>query len=977
MITPSGPAAGVPCSDANYSVSLQCQPCLPCPECPPTAIRENEPCPNYPDNFNSGCASDGSVHVTPIQCNEDICGTLWTVAAQSAYDRDVYQITTTAYDSITWNVVSNVMTEVQILEPLGCSGVITHAQLYTAKCVPLFVGKCLPPGTYWLTVSTLQQINVPCEPYTASVRCIPCQPACAICPPTAIHENEPCPGYNLNFNDGCNHSPVHVSHIACGDTICGTSNFYDLPDPDFFEFTITQRDTVRWCVTAMFDVAAAIYTPDPVCANMISHASGNAPPCTPLCVAACLPPGTYWAVVRPTVSMGSPVCQPYVASLHCAPCPSGNVCNYASFDFDPTNDSCRYNNIQLSCGDTVCGNIITPNDRDWYVLDIPNGTPCSQVTINVFGNDTPGMFPYGQGLDPGVGLYSGDCITQFGVDNNGGVGNDAQLVSACLRPGMYHIQVGGFGGTHGPYILALTCTPCPCPPPCPYPDRESEPLNNTCHSGNPQLSCPDTVCGDIHQSNGVADVDWYNLTIPSPGCTRVTINVFGNDTPGQYPYLQGLNPAVALFDASCGIQLAFDDSSGVGNDARLVSACLNPGVYNIRVTGVGTEGPYVLATSCAPCICPNICPFPNLDFDPANDVCAQANVTLACGDTLCGDILPPNAAGLSDVDWYIVQIPGHDCGIIQVDVYGNDTPGWYPFGGGLNPKVWLYAADCTTLLAFDDSSGVGNDASLTTSCLPAGSYRIKVEGVSGSHGPYVLATLCASCICGCSVTCPTGYVAEGEACPNLGPDTYNGGCSMIPPSFSTITCGSRICGTSFAMGGIKDSDWYRFNLTTPRRILWVVRAGFPFEMGIYSPVNVCDSLLTVRYNTGQSCQTRFIFTPCLPIGTYYFKIAPTVTNGVPCSNYYTSLSCGHCIVHAVTIDLFNQNVRLTWAADETMPVYNIYRSSSLLADPSPANLIGSTSDSTFLDPVRLPDGGPKAFYTVTMQDPPDSLGTTP
>lgn len=972
-ITPNGPPGSVNCVNGDYTISLDCIPCHPCVECPLGFAQEGEPCPNYPDNFNGGCVLGAAPRVSFINCNSDICGTLWTDGAQPPhYDRDVYQITLTQPDSVIWTVFSNVISNMQIVKPLpGCTGTILLAQSYVPRCDSTRIGICLAAGTYWLVIESTS-IVVPCEPYTSSVRCLPCSP-CIDCPQHSIAENEPCPNFNDTYNAGCHSSPPSVVRVQCGDTICGTSAYYDFPDHDFYEVTLTARDTLTWCVEAQFAVHAAIFTPNVNCTSLITHAQGNAPACTPLCLSICLPPGTYWLYVAPVGSTGQ-TCKPYVTSVNCAPCPTGQTCTYADLDFDPFNDACGFNNVQLTCNDTICGEIILGPavDRDWYTFVVPWGSPCVSVTANVFGDDTPGWYPFGQGLDPAIALYQADCTTQIALDNNSGVGNDALLTSPCLTPGIYHIQVGGAQNSTGPYILTLNCTPCPCPPPCPYQDRDFEPANNACQTVNVEFTCTDTLCGNIPLGPS-QDEDWYLFFVFGPGCQRLTLDIFANSTPGYFGYLAGLDPIVELWDPSCATILASDDNSGVGNDAQLVSPCLPPGVYRVRVRGVGgSTGPYVMASSCVNCPCPNNpCPFPNVDFDPANDICSQASVSLTCADSICGEILPtPPAPSQPDVDWYLLTIPGPGCKSVEINAFANDDPSYSPFGGGLDPNLWLYKTDCTTLLEYDYDSGVGRDSKLISGCLEPGQYSLMVNSVTGSAGPYVLTVRCSNCACPCSLSCSPNLPMEGELCPNLGGDFFNGGCLTNPPSFQHIACGSRFCGSSFAMGGLRDTDWFQLSLTTFRRINWKVSAEFPFEMGIYKPNPNCSNLQTIRYTTGQPCETKQHIVKCLAPGTYYFYVAPTVYNGVPCSEYQSHLACGKCFLDHLVIHVVATGIQLNWDPDDSEPVYAVHRSTTLNFEPTEETVIARTTVPFIVD-NNPPDPGVAVYYVVTMDSPGD------
>ncbi len=1252
------PTQFTPCAQSDYVLSLQCQPCSDCAQCDPAVgIPEGEPCFNFPDTFNGGC-TNGNVYTSPVQCGDAICGRL--SSDFSNLDRDVYSITTTGYDSLIWCVeVDRYGAGISIVEPIGgCGGgnIIWAQNVTYTGCGMICVSACLPPGTYWLVVQA-QQYGINCQDYVAHLTCVPCNPPCVICPTTGIPENEPCPNLPDYYNGGCywgglpSAMPVH-----CGDIICGTSTSYDFPDHDFFQLTLTQSDSVIWCVTADYPVQTAIYIPTGNCQNLVPLVQGSGLECTTVCISACLPPGTYWLYTAPTTILYNQ-CKRYVASVTCFPCSTSISCNYVDLDFDPANNTCDPSNVGLHCQDTLCGEIVSPQDIDWYQFTIPFGTPCVSLEIDIFGDDTPGYYPFGLGLDPRVQLRASDCTTILGGDNDGGIGTDSRLVSACLSPGTYYIAVGSMSATTGPYVLALNCRICPCPPPCPYVDYDFEVGFDTCNVSPVAVTCGDTLCGQIEP---VGDADWYTLFVPGPGCFNVSIDVFADSTPGWWPYQQGLDPqvwllqndcstqvaydndggvgtdshigspclpagsyqikisgfmgaglpthgpyilaigctpcpcdtcpyvnldydpqndvcggadfaslncpdtlcgeiispqdidwyqvvipagtpcvsleidifadsalgwypygqglnsGVALYQSDCTTQLGFDNDGGIGTDSRLVSVCLTPGTYYVGVGGVsGTTGPYILALNCRVCPCPPPCPFTDADFDPQNDncppplppllgcqdtLCGEINpfgdvdwyaldipvavgcvildidvfadstpgwypyqqglnsqlwlyqsdcvtqvgydndggvgtdshlgtacllpgryyikidglgqagtatqgpyilaiscsscicdtcpytnvdmepindtcqplpVAVSCGDTLCGEI--DNSAGMVDTDWYQLFIPSPGCTRVIIDVLGNDTPGWYPFGLGLDPRVSLWASDCNTILGFDDNSGVGNDASLTSPCLQPGMYFIRIDGMNNSSGPYIFTLLCEGCICPCDIVCPPNWPGDGEACPNFGPDTYNGGCQVTPPAFGQITCGMRFCGTSFALGGIRDQDWFQLTLAQPRRILWQVQAEFPFEMAIYSPNPNCSSLQTIRYNTGNPCNMRYAFVPCLAAGTYYFYIAPSVTTGVPCSDYRTRLACGKCIIHHVVTQVVSGQLKLAWESDETLPTYNIYRSENPNVEPLDANRIASTTDTIYVDTGVLNGPATRNFYIVTMQNP-DSVG---
>ncbi|MBL0062287.1 MAG: hypothetical protein IPP40_12580 [bacterium] len=250
-----------------------------------------------------------------------------------------------------------------------------------------------------------------------------------------------------------------------------------------------------------------------------------------------MPPGTYEIHVgsQPQNTNSGP----YIIATSCSPC----ICPYPNGDVE-NNNLCATGGTVLTCGDTVCGNITPGIDgQDYYYLDI-FGPGCQNVTVNVFGNDTPGQYPFGQGLNPQVYIGTATCDSLIAGDLNSGIGNDALIDSLCLPPGIYRLYVMGEPNqqSFGPYVLSVNCTPCQCPT-CTYPNQDLEP-NGVCSGGGAVIACGDTTCGEIGPN---ADNDYYYLRVDGPSCQLVTIDVFADDTPGQFPFGHGLNPMLNIY----------------------------------------------------------------------------------------------------------------------------------------------------------------------------------------------------------------------------------------------------------------------------------------------------------------------------------------------------------------------------------------------------------------------------------------------
>ncbi len=147
------------------------------------------------------------------------------------------------------------------------------------------------------------------------------------------------------------------------------------------------------------------------------------------------------------------------------------------------------------------------------------------------------------------------------------------------------------------------------------------------------------------------------------------------------------------------------------------------------------------------------------------------------------------------------------------------------------------------------------------------------------------------------VECPEGATPEGEGCGN---DT-NGGCNSNPPAFGSIDCGETICGSAFATGSLRDTDWYRVNITEPRYITITACADFPFLFGTIwqTGPDDCDDLSSVEpFAYGEAGDTVSITTaqPLFPGWPTFVFVAPESWSLIsPCdqgdTTYWVSVTC--------------------------------------------------------------------------------------
>ena len=156
---------------------------------------------------------------------------------------------------------------------------------------------------------------------------VSCEASPCVCPPGSTEEGEPtCADEYVDVtNGGCNSTPYVFGTISCGETICGTSGTYlftglQYRDTDWFTLTTTEYDTIKWTVTAEFDVLIFILNGD--CDGTINLlTSGTALAGQTLTISTgCVAAGTYWLWVGPQVFTGVPCGLGWIGTATCIPC---------------------------------------------------------------------------------------------------------------------------------------------------------------------------------------------------------------------------------------------------------------------------------------------------------------------------------------------------------------------------------------------------------------------------------------------------------------------------------------------------------------------------------------------------------------------------------------------------------------------------------------------------------------------------------
>jgi PKD repeat protein len=144
----------------------------------------------------------------------------------------------------------------------------------------------------------------------------------------------------------------------------------------------------------------------------------------------------------------------------------------------------------------------------------------------------------------------------------------------------------------------------------------------------------------------------------------------------------------------------------------------------------------------------------------------------------------------------------------------------------------------------------------------------------------------------CSLTMPLAAIPENETCSS----DSNEGCNSAPPAYMNINCGVPVAGTVWWDGTNRDTDWFRFSVTSATTVTLTAAAEFPYQLFLMNDVcPVTSGDLIGPGATGNPCQVINYAQP-LAAGNYVAFLAPQFDRPVftcadnPRRNYYLSVN---------------------------------------------------------------------------------------
>jgi hypothetical protein len=278
--------------------------------------------------------------------------------------------------------------------------------------------------------------------------------------------------------------------------------------------------------------------------------------------------------------------------------------------------------------------------------------------------------------------------------------------------------------------------------------------------------------------------------------------------------------------------------------------------------------------------------------------------------------------------------------------------------------------------------------------LEAGNtYYIVVDGYTEmDYGDYVLTideTDAWQCVWGIDLACPPWAVEENETCG----DDANGGCDMDPVTRAweaVPSTGATFCGTNWAVGGVRDTDWYELVLTEDSYVSLTADANGQILYGLVettTPGEPDCSTLTGEINPSNfagPCFETFIDLGVLAAGTYWFYVEMAVDDGFPCENHYRiefavnavpcaspeALSASTITSTSAELSWIESGTAITWEY-EYVPALSTPTETGILTNSNPVTIPGLSSNTTYDFYVRSVCGeqfsawtGPFTFTTA-------------
>ncbi len=226
-------------------------------------------------------------------------------------------------------------------------------------------------------------------------------------------------------------------------------------------------------------------------------------------------------------------------------------------------------------------------------------------------------------------------------------------------------------------------------------------------------------------------------------------------------------------------------------------------------------------------------------------------------------------------------------------VANNDV--WYQFTANSNATsielngssemdavVEIYSGSCASLSSMSCLNATydgGTESTTINGLIPGEDYFIRVYDWYESVPNTMDFSLCVESFDQCNIDAGINSTVESEACG----DNINGGCFVANPEYQNVTCHETVFGSSWSENGLKDYDWYRFEIFEAGISALNVSSEFPVSIDVYNIEN-CTVPQLIESNNFNSCGQNTIELS-LPSGTYAAVVYATSGNDLLCGSF--------------------------------------------------------------------------------------------
>lgn len=900
--------------------------------CPVGATVEAEVCGA---DLNGGCNMAIPVY-DPIACGETVCGNAYSTAVTR--DTDWYTFTLTQPSTVTWSVDADFPALIGYVDPsAGCAApVFFNLAQNTGECTGAVSVQNLAAGTWWLFVanSTFDDAYNCTSGKTKYVGTLSCVPL-------AVAANDECAGAISLVQDlNCNPTTANIDNSTQSLPGCAAGSTAN--DDVWFSFVaINTTAQVIVAGSASFDAVVQVF--DACAGNSLACTDGTLAGGTETATVTGLTVGNTYYVRVFDYEIGTPA----TTTFDICVIDPGNIiimnnnndettCSAVFYDsggsgaaygnnenftktiypdaanslvqvvFNSFNTESNWDGLLIYNGPNTASPLIasglpagfnaaTCPANSWYGANSPgivtstdvtgaltfvwatdgSGTPAgwdatvgcisSLLAPNCAANIQPVDLSVGINPNPTITWSAGAGAPPTGYDVYFGTTPTPPLVSANQAGTSYSPGLLAFGTTYYWSVVPVnsngTATGC---------------TEQSFVTGTSVVYCTpsSTFCDEYVSSVVVGTIN--NPSACTAGgyqdYTTISTDVYQGLT---YPITITNGPPTYAAD-QCGVWVDWNQDGDFSDPSE-----------NVTVVGSPGTGPYTANI--------DVPVTANLGSSRLRVRITYTGLVDPCGNTTYGET----------EDYLFNVLPAAFCAYPGGLAVTNLTPtdaqlNWNNITGAVNYLVrYKPVADPGTALTWVTPTVVAAPTNfLAIAGLTANTqYEFQIQTDCGStpFGFSPSATFLTPCG---NTVCPANAIQEGEVC---GTDV-NGGCNMLTtPFYTPIQCGDTICGSSWADGGTRDTDWFTFTLTQPSTVTWTVDAEFPMVIGFVDASQGCAAPQFFNLNTTTGLCGNTFSIDNLAAGTWWTFIAPNGFNGFPCgtsNNYVASLNCVPLVVAA-------------------------------------------------------------------------------